>query len=250
VKEGSYMKHVVLFSGGAASSYVGYHIAKNHKDVVLLHTPTYAEHEDSDRFRKQVAEKIGLPITVQEDGRSLWELIDEYKAIPRDGLPFCTLQLKQRQTTKYLTKLKREGYKKSDICIYLGYDVSEWRRMQKTSARWESLGYSVKFPLWDLQMSSEDTKRIIRDEWGICLPQSYIHLKHNNCIPCFKGGMKHFHLVYKHYPEEFEKAAVREEMYGHTALKGISLRELQKQWDENVQIEFDTEETRPCMCAF
>lgn len=105
------MNHIVLFSGGAASSYMASIVMLEHvfdnEEVILLHTPTYAEHPDADRFRKQVSEHIGLPITIQADGRSLWELIDDRKAIPREGLPFCTQQLKQRQTIKYLNKLRR-----------------------------------------------------------------------------------------------------------------------------------------------
>ena len=41
------MKHVVLFSGGAASSYVAYLLTQDKeidkKDIVLLHTPTLSE---------------------------------------------------------------------------------------------------------------------------------------------------------------------------------------------------------------
>ena len=67
------LKHIVMFSGGAGSSLVAKLVADEFgkENTILLHTPTYAESPDADRFRQQVADYIGLPITVQEDGRSL-----------------------------------------------------------------------------------------------------------------------------------------------------------------------------------
>ena len=61
------MKHVVLFSGGAASSYMAYLLANDKevpfKDIVFLHTPTLSECEDSEKFRLKVARRIGIPMT-------------------------------------------------------------------------------------------------------------------------------------------------------------------------------------------
>lgn len=122
--------------------------------------------------------------------------------------------------------------------------------MQKTKARYKALGYEVKFPLWDMQITGTVAKDIIRNDWRICLPEPYLYLSHNNCIPCFKGGKEHFFKVWKHYPDKFEMAAWREEKYEHTVFDDITLRELQAIWERGEQIEFDTEDMRPCMCAF
>lgn len=83
------MKHIVLFSGGAASSYVAWLVSQKQKkeDIVLLHTPTFSEHPDADRFRNEVSEYIGIPITEHADGRNIWELIDDEKCIP--GINTC-----------------------------------------------------------------------------------------------------------------------------------------------------------------
>jgi len=71
------MKHIVLYSGGCASAYVAYLVSQqqNKKDIILLHTPTFSEHKDADRFRHQVARYLKLPITTWGDGRDIWELI-------------------------------------------------------------------------------------------------------------------------------------------------------------------------------
>jgi len=62
------MKHVVLFSGGVASSYMAFLLKKDenieNKDIVLLHTPTLSECEDSEKFRLKVARYLKLPMTV------------------------------------------------------------------------------------------------------------------------------------------------------------------------------------------
>jgi 3'-phosphoadenosine 5'-phosphosulfate sulfotransferase (PAPS reductase)/FAD synthetase len=86
------MKHIVQFSGGAASSYVAWLIAQKEKkeDITLLFHDTKIEHEDATRFRTQVADFIGLPITEISDGRDLWELIDYNNALPSSFIPFCT----------------------------------------------------------------------------------------------------------------------------------------------------------------
>ena len=71
------MKHIVLFSGGAASSYVAYLVKKeqeekgNIKDIVLLHTPTLSECEDSEKFRLKVARYLKLPMTVWGRGEDI-----------------------------------------------------------------------------------------------------------------------------------------------------------------------------------
>lgn len=169
------------------------------EDIILLHTPTYSEHPDSDRFRKEVSEYIGIPITEQADGRDIWELIDDNNALPSQFIPFCTRILKHEQSEKFYKTLN------DDFILYLGYDIDEWRRVQKQTARFEVIGRKSKYPLFEKKIGKEEPKRIIQEEWGIRLPEPYEHLKHNNCIPCFKAGLKEWKLYWQHYPEQFKK---------------------------------------------
>lgn len=239
------MKHIVLFSGGANSSYVAWLVSKeqNKKDVILLHTPTYTEHPDADRFREQVSKYIGIPITVQADGRDVWELIKAHHCLPSDRIPFCSDELKSKQATKFYKTLNEK------FVVYLGYDATEWRRAQRTSARLEVSGYKADYPLLDWHLSSDDIKDTIRNEWKICLPEPYLYLSHNNCIPCFKGGQKHFYQVWKHYPKEFQKAIDAEQLIGATVFPEISLTKLKEKWEAQIPMFEDTDDMRPCMCA-
>jgi len=220
------------------------------ENTILLYTPTYAEHEDADRFRKQVAQYIGLPITVQEDGRSLWQLIDYNKCIPNVHFPFCTRVLKMEQTEEYLKTIK------DNFILYYGFGPEEWRRVQKATARNEQIGREVKFPLWEKHIPDATVKETIKNGWHICLPETYKFIEHNNCLPCWKGSKKHFYKVWKYYPEQFWKAVEKEELYGPYTLFDKPLRVLADIWKSNKEFDesqmsiLEPEENIPCMCSF
>lgn len=241
------MKHIVLYSGGANSAYTAYLVnQKHHADTILLHTPTYSEHPDADRFRKQFADFLGLPITIQEDGRNIWELIQDNHALPSERMPFCTRILKLEQSQKYYDSMS------DDFTVYYGYDGTEWRRAQRSIARLESMGIPSAYPLIDKCVSAELIKDIIKNEFRICLPAPYLYLGHNNCLPCFKGGQQHFYQVWKHYPEYYdkaEKAEKAEDSIGYQVFPPKTLEQLRHEWEQQIPMFKDEEDMRPCMCA-
>lgn len=246
------MKHVVLFSGGAASSYMAYLLANDKevpfKDIVFLHTPTLSECEDSEKFRLKVARRIGIPMTVWGRGEDIWDCIERNGTIPNNFFPFCTRELKQRMKEEYYKYLKRCG---EEWIEYVGYGPREWGRVQKAITRNKAIGRNVKFPLFEKKIGSDECKRIIKDEWRIELPSAYKTLAHNNCIPCVKGGKAYFRLVWEHYPERYQKLAEKEEQYGYTIFKGMSLKELadrfktDKEWED---MQMNLADFIPCDC--
>jgi len=239
------MKHIVLYSGGANSAYTAWIVNKeHHADTILLHTPTYSEHPDADRFRKQFADFLNLPIAVQADGRDIWQLMDNQRCLPSERIPFCSRILKTEQSFKFYNTMTE------DFIVYYGYDGAEWRRAQRSSARLQHESIETEYPLLKTGLTSQQIKDIIRNEFKICLPETYLYLSHNNCLPCFKGGKPHFYQIWKYYPEYFEKAEKAEYNIGHTVFEDISLTKLREQWQ--AQIPMFTEEDydlRPCMCA-
>lgn len=244
------MKHIVLFSGGAASSYVAYLVKQEVelKDIVFLHTPTLSECEDSEKFRLKIARYLGIPMTVWGRGEDIWDVCDRNSSVASYFLPFCTKQLKQDMKEEYFKYLKAIG---EDFIEYIGFGIDEWNRVQRAVARNERLGRTVRFPLVEHKIHSEDVKRIIQEEWGIELPSAYKTLKHNNCIPCFKSGKKYWFDVYKNYPDRFKKAAEFEEKFGHTVFKDISLEELAEKFQKDKELEDEQltfNDIIPCDC--
>ena len=61
------------------SAYVAWLVVQEFgtENTVLLFHDTKAEHPDADRFRKQVSEFVGVPITEVSDGGAYWEVIGE-----------------------------------------------------------------------------------------------------------------------------------------------------------------------------
>jgi hypothetical protein len=241
------MKHIVKFSGGAASAVVAKLVIDEygHDDVILLYSDTKSEHPDADRFRVQVCKFLNHEMTVVADGRDLWELIEHFHVLPSMLMPYCTTTLKQRPADKFLKEV-------GDHTVYLGFSTSEIRRAQRAMARVECAGGKIRFPLIEQGISSDECKRIIRDDWRICLPEPYKYLEHNNCIPCFKAGsLRYWKAVAKHYPEQFERACVAEETQGgtsYTVIKGKTLRQIKEMSDQEIGM-FPDEDTTPCMCA-
>ena len=244
------MKHVVLFSGGAASSYVAHLVVEEfgRKDIVLLNTPTWSEDPDIYRFLCQAARKLKLPITMWGDGRDIWKLIEDYSAVPGQFMPFCTERLKHDMKEQYYKYLNRIG---EDFVEYVGFGIDEVSRVQKAYARAEKLGRKVRFPLVEKRISDYEIKKFIKQEWKIELPNAYNTLKHNNCIPCFKGGKNYFYQVYKFYPDKFKRAQDAEKKTGYTVFKDITLEELgkrfesDKEWEES---QFQIADFIPCDC--
>jgi len=244
------MKHIVKFSGGAASAYVAKLVIDEfgRDDTILLFHDTKVEHPDAYRFRKQVSEFLQMPITEVSDGRDLWQVIADNHCLPSNRIPFCTRILKQEPNVKFNKTLEQQGI---SFITYVGLGMEEWRRVQNIMARAEQDGLVVVCPLAIKNISDKEVKRIIRDEWKICLPQPYKYLKHNNCIPCFKGGKSHFEKVCRYYPEAFEKAMFWEDNCGDVIFRdgGLSLRQLKQKWDRQSSFMEVEESSIPCMCA-
>lgn len=249
ISGGEVVKHIVQFSGGAASTYVGWLVAQEFGEqntILLNHDPgAGAEHPDTKRFLRQASEYIGVPITQADDGRGLWEVIEDEQCLPIHFIPFCTRILKIDPGEKYLKQLNEP------FILYNGLGPEEINRVQRSVLRGEVLGRAVRCLLAERNITIAECKRIIRDEWKICLPEPYLHLSHNNCIPCFKAGKGHFYKVWQNYPAEFQKAVEMEELIGHTVFKDKSLTELAAHWaqqDINHELDFGGEGL-PCMCA-
>lgn len=235
------MKHIVLFSGGVQSSYTAYLVAQAQSaaDVILLFHDTKTEPLDNYRFRKEVANFLGLPITEQSDGRNIWRVFDDECFLGNNRVPICSRILKVQQGKIFYDSLD------DDFIVYFGFGPSEYRRAQKVFARNPRL--AMEFPLLEGGIRKDSIINTIINEWRICLPEMYKYFKHANCIPCVRGSKKHWQRVFYHYPEAYQKAIEYEETFQHTIMPKISLTEFRKEI-HTLQTDFE-DDILPCSCA-
>ncbi len=202
--------HVVGFSGGIASAVTAQLGAEEHEgNTVLLYHDTRTEPPDNDRFRAEVAAHIGLPITEDSDGRNIWQVFQDEGMLGNGRNTPCSRILKQERSLAYLRT-------HMPAVLYLGFTADEWRRAQRSWARYAKRGIEVRFPLVERKITKDQCWTQVAKCWKIALPAMYEWADHANCIPCIKGKLAYWGLVAMHHPEAWERAASTEEAFGHT----------------------------------
>lgn len=240
------MKHVVCYSGGHSSALVAIEVVRKFgkENVYLLNhdISSWVESPDVKRFKREVADYLGLPITFANiDGKKFDELPDQFDVVVQaqafkvgSGTELCTSRLK---TQPFMTWLK-ENIPEKDCIIYYGFDANENARVQRRSGIMGALGYRTDYPLalW------KSRSVFSTSEVGILPPNTYDTFKHANCIGCLKAGKQHWYIVYCKRPDVFEKAKWAEEEIGYTILKEASLEELEPIFAEMKSKEISTTE--------
>lgn len=111
---------------------------------------------------------------------------------------FCTRILKQDLIKKYC----KENYPDGDYIDVLGYDYSA--KECKRAAKFILYKGAGCFPLIELKIDKVATLGIL-ERHGFDLKEHYKNEKHNNCVPCIKGGKYHWNYVKKYHPELFNE---------------------------------------------
>lgn len=187
----------------------------------------HVEHEDIKRFKREVAEYIGLPVTYAN--MPGWETTPPLavavanKAFKAFNHPaFCTSRLK----TEPFYKWPEENGERGDWVIY-GFDAEETGRMNRRSDIMNAMGYKAVFPLADWERTIWETEEV-----GITRPSTYATYKHANCIGCLKAGKQHWYCVYCLRPDIWEEAKAAEKEIGYSIIKGVYLKELEPEFKE------------------
>lgn len=247
------MKHIIGFSGGAASAVCAKIINDKHDNVILLFHDTKSEPDDNERFRREVAAMLKLPITDDSDGRNIWQIFEDSGFLGNGRNTMCSRILKQERSMKFLKK-------NAPAILYIGYTVEEWRRAQRLSGTYAREGIEVKFPLLEGKIGKKECLHRVENCWGIKLPKSYDFLEHANCRPCIKGSLAYWGLMYKFDRPAWEKTSEMEKKFKHTLftrygsledelerclkLADIYLKKRKSDRDQMDLFEF------PCECAF
>lgn len=145
-------KHIVMYSGGAGSSWVGKYVADKFgkENTILLHTDTLWEDEDNYRFMEECADYIGVPITYIADGRTPEDIFREDNYFGNFGTAPCSKKLKMMMTFEFIQDLFMQGIKP---ILYFGIDYNEVRRAPRIAYNYKHNidvfedGLEVRFPL-------------------------------------------------------------------------------------------------------
>ncbi len=224
------MKHIVCYSGGHSSAIVAINVVKKYgaENVILLNhdISAWVESADIKRFKIQVANYLGIPITYANiRDLPVDELPDQFDvSIEIGGFKFgngtelCTYNLKTKPFYEYLEKYHKE----KDCIIYYGFDDDEQNRIERRTRILGEQGYKTDYPLalWDDLVIYETS------EVGIDAPNQYEYFKHANCIGCLKAGKQHWYVVYCTRQDVYQKAMQTEKKLKHTIIRDSSLERM------------------------
>jgi hypothetical protein len=207
------MSRVVCnFSAGAASAVAAkLAIAKygTTHEIVIVRAWIAEEHEDNDRFHKDVEAWLGLHITVVKDevyGASVREVWRRRRYINGPQGASCR---------KIVKGGPLDAFHRHDDIIILGYTAEEQGRFDGwIDANNEKRGEA---PLIEAGLGKGDCLGMIQRA-GIALPAMYgLGFNNNNCIGCCKGGEGYWNHVRKVFPIVFEDVAAIQRAIGPKA---------------------------------
>lgn len=211
------MKHIVCYSGGHSSGVVAIEVARRfgRENVILLNHDIHftVEHADIKRFKREVSEYLGIPITYanhKNPNLDQFDICVKEKAFKVDKGPvLCTSRLKTEPFQEYL----KAHHADRDCVIYYGFDdtPSERKRIQRRIGILGADGYRTDYPLalWNERTILETI------EIGITKPSTYSVFIHGNCVGCLKAGWQHWYIVYCTRPDIWLKAKWAEDEIGY-----------------------------------
>ncbi|MGQ7280413.1 phosphoadenosine phosphosulfate reductase domain-containing protein [Brevibacillus thermoruber] len=258
--------HVSMFSGGASSAFVAYHMVQTFgkENCILFFTNTLWEHEDNYRFMHEVADYIGLEITYRTDGRTPEEVFYDYRYMGNSRLAKCSEELKVRQTVLFIEELRSDHG--LEPILYFGIGRHEQHRAENLKQFYEHYPLEpveTRFPLITTFKEEVNVKQIIEEEWGIRLPEMYkLGFAHANCGGrCVRGGFRHYAQLYKIWPDVYYEQEEMEERFRQTFNKDVSILKRNggpftlRQFRELLEREgvdkylCQEEDTVPCVCT-
>lgn len=218
------MQHIVCYSGGETSGIVAVEVAARYgpENVILINHDInpWVEHWDIKRFKQEVADYLGIPITYANMAgwkeKDQFDVCMEAKAFKVGIHPLCTNRIKTAPFHKWLAETfpVESGSCRDDVTIYYGFEAGELARIERRRSILREKGYLTCFPLaeWpDLISSTQDI--------GIEPPETYEIWKHANCAGCLRAGQQHWYVVYCRRPDVWAKAKHAEEVIGYSILR-------------------------------
>lgn len=195
-------RHVVSVSSGTASAFTWHLAAQEHgrENVVGLFADVNGEDADNYRFLDEVRAEIGgRLVTLDNDGRTIWDSMREQRFLANSRVDTCSKYLKRLPLMAWLTEHA------PGATVYLGYDwTEEGGRATRNAAEYEAAGFTVRCPMIERRLGKEDA---IAWCWtvGVAPPRlTRMGYPHANCRGgCVKAGAKQFKRLLRDDPEAF-----------------------------------------------
>ncbi|GGG18369.1 hypothetical protein [Paenibacillus abyssi] len=231
------VKHVVCYSGGETSGIVAYEVARHYgpENMILINHDInpWVEHWDIKRYKTELAESIGVPITYANmpgwDEKDQFDVSVEAKAFKAGVHPLCTNRLKTAPFHKWLETtypLDPETGRNDEIIIYYGFEAGETERIERRRRILQAKGYQSAYPLAEWSNTISSTR-----EFGVNPPETYDIWKHANCTGCLRAGRQHWYVVYCRRRDVWEKAKAAEAIIGYSILKDTYLKDLEPRFE-------------------
>lgn len=171
------------------------------REIVIARICIPEEHADNDRFAADCSKWFDHPITELRSQRyagtfDCWEKRRYMSGIA--GAP-CTTYLKK--------EVRYEFQRPTDLHVF-GYTADDRDVKRATALRETNFELAIETPLIEASLRKADCHALVRAA-DIELPMMYrLGFENNNCIGCVKGGAGYWNMIRKHFPENFDRAAI------------------------------------------
>lgn len=216
---------VVWFSCGAASAVAAKVCVDAYgpkREVVVVNVDMSAdEHEDNERFLKDVERWIDRPIerikNEKYPGGIFNVFLKERFIVSKTQGAACSRRLKREVQWKYA--------KPGDTKV-VGYTADRKELVRAVALRQNFPEENFFFVLAEHRIFKSDCFKVLTTA-GIKLPVMYeLGFTNNNCRGCVKGGIGHWNKVRKHFPDRFWEMARIQRILNYPFHDGVFLDEL------------------------
>jgi len=188
-------------SSGLASAYLWDLVRTEHPDAVGVFADVNGEDADNYRFLREVHEHVGGElVTLDNDGRTIWDVFRETRFLGNTRVDTCSRELKREPIERWL----REHRDPATTVMHIAIDWTEAHRIPAIRDGWARSGWQTAFLMVDRELDKWhalawaksvgiEPPSLTRDGWP-----------HANCRGgCVRAGQGQFAALLLRRPEAF-----------------------------------------------
>lgn len=185
--------------------------------------PAWEDRENYKAFVLSLAERTCARLPrfhwLSSDGRDAWDTYEKERFLGNSSADPCSKLLKREKADRWL----RDNCDPAETVVLVGIDYEEIERYEGRilqgkhvpglRERMASKGWQFLAPLCNRPFQSEKMRRDALLARGLWVPRlNLLGFAHNNCGGfCCKGGMGHWALMLRVFPERYAYANFREQ---------------------------------------